>query len=362
MQTGQWHIQKLVSPTDGKPHRLPYLITIQGDHGNTMRLRTSGVWPPPTSSLYAIRDQSEWSDGDLEEVEECRILDVHAVKGLKASTITIVLDRASRKRCSILITKKSDGREHIYFRTEASINASRGHLYAPPASKRVIGEVVIDTRERYAWKLDATNVTREALPAGDYALRHEERYIAVVERKSIQNMLANLNSLEAYHAHLAELATYPRAQLVIEATLADFGKKDKLHPMSPLRAQRALFDIQARHPNLQVIFAGNRKLAQAHVAGFFGAVSAVLGQEKAPPIQEDLALSTRGDRSNTGGVPAEIRHELMHTLPDRFTLSQACAALPNHPKPQVQACIRDLRDQGKLIRHGHGRSAVWHRA
>jgi len=360
MQTGKWRIQKLIDQPGGKPHRLPYLITIEGNHGNAMRLRTSGLWPPPTSSLYAIRDHADQIDDQLEDVEECRILDVHAVKGDKASTITVVLDRANRKRCNILIIKKG-GHEHVYFRTEASINASRGHLYAPPASKRVLGEVVVDTREKYAWKLDATNVAREALPAGDYALRHEERIVAVVERKSIKNMLANLNSLEAYHAHLAELATYPRAQLVIEATLADFGKKEKLHPMSPSRAQRALFDIQARHPNLQVIFAGNRKLAQAHVAGFFGAVSALLCQEEAPPVQEDLALSTRGARANTGGIPAEIRHALMHTLPDRFTINQAWAALPQHDKQQVQASIKDLRDQGKLVRHGHGRSAIWHR-
>lgn len=56
--------------------------------------------------------------------------------------------------------------------------------------EREIG-IVIDSSERYPWKFANAEVRRSSLPAGDYALIHEERPAAVVERKSFDNLLAD---------------------------------------------------------------------------------------------------------------------------------------------------------------------------
>jgi hypothetical protein len=171
---------------------------------------------------------------------------------------------------------KADGskKEVIFLRTEKSTKAHRSRTYIQPTSLRNIAEIVIDAREKYPWSFSATTVTKATLRSGDYALRIDEVIQAVVERKTLSNMLATLAALETYHTHLHELASYPMAALVIEAQYRDFLNPEITKPMAASRCGRALADIAARHPNLQIIFAGNRKDANVWAAQFFAACSA----------------------------------------------------------------------------------------
>jgi len=71
-------------------------------------------------------------------------------------------------------------------------------------------------------------VTRRKLPVGDYALVEDERLVAVVERKTRENLLGNVHEIRGLHQQLAELGSYPHAAVVVEAQYADFGDPAKI--------------------------------------------------------------------------------------------------------------------------------------
>lgn len=357
MQPGVWRIEKVIRD-EGRPSTLPYLITLQASTGAEIQLRSSGPWPAPGHNLFAMRSTALKDGERTEHFEECRIVDVQKKAGAKATTIHVVLDRKRQKRCSFLFVRK-DGREQVFFRTESGIKAHRSRTYLQPSSLRLVSEVVIDSREKYPWNLNAEHVVRRELPAGDYALCMQEKIVAVVERKTLANMLANLNSLEAYHTHLVELTAYPGAELVVEASLADFFNPEKVKPMSSARCLRALADIAARHPSLRITYAGNRKNAQLWAAQYFGAVAARLhGANEGTLVQQSL-LDQRQGRDFTGGLEAEIRHTVMFVLPNKFQVAQVRAAHPDASKVLVTDCLRALRKEGKVFTNGHGRGTVW---
>ena len=360
MQPGTWRIDRVIRD-EGKQSTLPYLITVHSVTGGEIQLRCAGPWPAPGSNLYAMRSEV-LKDGERTElVEECRIVDIQKKSGPKATTVHVVLDRKRQKRCSFLFVKKN-GREQVFFRTESGIKAHRSSSYLQPKPLRFVSEIVIDSREKYPWKINAAHVIRRELPAGDYALCVQERIVAVIERKTLQNMLANLNSLEAYHTHLAELTTFPGAEVVIEASLADFFNPEKVKPMSATRCTRALADIAAKHPSLRITYAGNRKNAQIWATEYFGAVAAKYHGVEEEKYEQGSLLNQNSDRSFTGGVISEIRHTVMFVLPERFQVAQVRDAHPEASKVAIADCLKALRGEGKLTTSGHGRGTVWVRA
>lgn len=353
MKGGTWRVERLIR--DGKAPSLPFLITIQSDDGQTLVLRSGRPWPAPRGNSF-IKRQDRRATDEHEVVEECRVLDVHKVAGDKATTVHVLLDRAQRKRCSFLFLKK-DGEEVAYFRTQGGIEAHRSRTYLQPTALRVAHEIVIDTRERYPWVLEAERVVRAPLPAGDYALRIAEKFAAVVERKTFENMLGNLSRLEAYHGHLAELAQFPAAALVIEAQYGDFANPKKTHPMAATRALRALADLDARHPNLKVVFAGNRKQGALWVAEFFSAIAAHHRNGGGSVVQPQL-LDEHG-RTHSGGAVMQLREAVLTRLPERFAAAEAMALAPGLTSVQVSACLRALREEGRLVSEGRGRGTRW---
>lgn len=96
---------------------------------------------------------------------------------------------------------------------------------------------------------------------GDYALKRNEELPAIVERKTYENIVAGFGRMSAFHQQLAELERYSLSALVIEANYSDFLKPEKLKYYSPVFSVKAIAEIFTFHPKLQVVFAGNRKLA-----------------------------------------------------------------------------------------------------
>jgi hypothetical protein len=72
--------------------------------------------------------------------------------------------------------------------------------------------ILIDTRERYPYKFtqQQAGTERQALPAGDYGIRHDGELIAVVERKSLADLVRRLIDGHLTYA-LADMAALPRA-------------------------------------------------------------------------------------------------------------------------------------------------------
>lgn len=361
MPRAVWTIEK-VEAGDGLV-RLGYRIRLTGEHGEIFEVRTSDVWPPPAAHLFAMLSNSLREGESSVEIERCNAISVSKRVGPNATTLDVVLDRGQRRRCSFLIyTNKKTGKRQVSFRTPDAVKSHKSRSYLQPASARVVGEVVVDTREKYGWKLAAEKQVREALPAGDYAARVNGRIVAVVERKTFKNMLAEISSLERYHAHLSELACYPRAALVIEAAYSDFLNPDKTRPVAADRCRRALADINALHPNLLVHFGGNRKESAIWAGSFFEACCAADANKRTPDLLTEKADESGQEvRTHQGGAWAEVRPLVLFEIQGPFTLRDLHERLPQCPMDVIRREVGKLRSEGIVTISGKGRGVVYSR-
>lgn len=367
--TGTWRVDA-ITRADGSRPSFPYVLTLTSQ-GKQIAYRTRELWPPPTGNVYMERYRPVEGRDTLSLVEEFPLLSLKAVHGKRrpngkqVSTIHLAIDRPSRKHCSILQTREYAGddvaKEAVFLRTEAATKSHRSRFYLQPRSQHVAQEIVIDSREKHPWTFAAERVTRGHLRSGDYALRIGEKTIAVIERKTFENALSMLSTLESYHTHLTELATYAHGALVIEANYADFLNPKKVVNQSAPRCAEALADLHARHPGLQVQFAGNRKGANVWAAHFFAGCAALATGTHAFDAPEQTALVDDRGRANTGGIDAEIRHAVMQTLPTPIRLRELVAAFPTVAKKRLGDCLKTLRSEGKLTTSGHGAGTCWHR-
>lgn len=132
--------------------------------------------------------------------------------------------------------------------------------------------ILIDTRERYPYRFPKKEATieRQTLPAGDYGVRVADELVAVVERKSLQDLTSNLVSGSLTYA-LAGLATVERAALVVEDRYAAIFKLDFVPPGF---AADLLAAVQVPYPKVPIIFCDTRPLAEEWVHRFLGAAVA----------------------------------------------------------------------------------------
>ena len=96
--------------------------------------------------------------------------------------------------------------------------------------------------------------------------------LALVERKTFDNLLADFGMMPVLHQRLAELATYDNHAMVIEGPYVDFLNPKKVHHYSPGFCAKAIADLYALHPNLRLVFCANRKVANEWTRQYFAAV------------------------------------------------------------------------------------------
>jgi ERCC4-type nuclease len=129
--------------------------------------------------------------------------------------------------------------------------------------------IVIDTREQEPYSFDPKLVVpaRRALPAGDYSISGMESLVAV-ERKTVDDFVGTvIRARQRFHRELAKLATYRRACVVVEGSLADLltGKyTSRAHPESVFGSALA---ITIDH-GVPVFFCSNRQAACRFVQGY----------------------------------------------------------------------------------------------
>ena len=84
-------------------------------------------------------------------------------------------------------------------------------------SARGVIEILVDTRERYAWKFTDQQATteRRALTVGDYGVELEGRIVGAVERKTLEDLSGRLVD-GSLLSMLAELASVDRAAILVE--------------------------------------------------------------------------------------------------------------------------------------------------
>jgi ERCC4-type nuclease len=134
-------------------------------------------------------------------------------------------------------------------------------------------EIVVDTRERYPFRFakQQAATSRAALPAGDYAVRHSDgSIVAAVERKSIDDLASGLNNGTLVF-ELAKLGELPRAAIVIEERYSSLIK----HAYAPAGfLPDMLARIQVRYPEVPIVFAETRPLAEEWTFRYLGAAAA----------------------------------------------------------------------------------------
>jgi len=269
MAKGTWILER--TQNDRFPYRLQI---IKGDRP-WLVLRTQDHWPAAGKHIFCLReDEPPAPDEVLKELERVDIVAFHE----RGRRISVVLDRKLCKRRDFLFLKKSykgrpgESYEQIFWLTQRSIEQHR------PAFKLVsredsIGLVVrIHSNERYPWRFPGAVTERGSLPSGDYALMDGDEILALVERKTLDNLLADFGMMPVLHQKLAELAAHDNHAMVIEAPYADFLNRKKVHYYTPGFCARAIAELYALHPNLRIVFCANRKFANEWTRHFFTAV------------------------------------------------------------------------------------------
>lgn len=246
---------------------LPYLVRIPlGPRGIVLKARE--MWPR-TAKVYCHR--AEWP-ADPEVLE--RVPTKSCVQ--RGAAIDLVLDRGRENRSQFVLTV-ARGREMIFWQTARVAKQARPNVRTPRARASGLPglEILVDVHERYAWTFaDQQATTRKApLSAGDYAVEVDGRVVAAVERKSLADLVATLTSGKGRYL-AAALAELPRAAIVVEDR---YSKVFSLERVRPAVVADAIAESHARVPNVPIIFAETRKLAQEWTYRFLAASLTELG-------------------------------------------------------------------------------------
>ena len=240
---------------------LPYLLWIPMGR-EPLVLKAKDTWPR-TAKVYCHR--ADWPD-------EPEIVDEIAVRSCvrRGVAIDLVLDRARENRSQFVVTALKGGREGIFWQTAKTTRKTRPGMRLPTRrSAAGVLEIVVDTRERYAWKFERQQVelTKRALAVGDYAIELDGAVVGVVERKKLQELASNVVD-GSLLVTMAELATVPRSAIVVEDRWADVFR---LQFVSPSMVAEMLAAAQVRYPTVPIVFCETRPLAQEWAYRFLGA-------------------------------------------------------------------------------------------
>lgn len=255
---------------------LPYLLWVP--LGSTpLILKAKDTWPR-TAKVYCHR--GEWPE-HAEIVEETPVRS--CVR--RGVAIDLVLDRHRENRSQFVVTTLKGGREGIFWQSAKTTRKTRPGLRLPTRRSAAGAlEIVVDTRERYAWKFERQQATlvKRALTAGDYAVELDGEVVGVVERKKLAELAANVVD-GSLLITLAELATARRAAIVVEDRWADVFR---LEYVSPSMVAEMLAAAQVRYANVPIVFCESRPLAQEWAYRFLGAAAAFADEDADPRLAE----------------------------------------------------------------------------
>jgi hypothetical protein len=236
-------------------------------------LKSRDTWPR-TAKVYCHRAET-WPE-PAEVVEEVPVRS--CVR--RGVAIDLVLDRSRENRSQFVFTTIQGGRKGIFWQSARTTRRARPGIRVP--TRRASGHtdlaVLVDTRERYPYRFtnQQAKVQRRGLPAGDYGVELDGEIVAVVERKTLADLSARLVDGNLPYL-LAELATLPRAAVVVEDRYADVFK---LTHVAPGFVAELLAAVQVRYPTVAIMFCETRPLAEEWTFRFLGAALAFARAER----------------------------------------------------------------------------------
>lgn len=254
----------LVARNPDPDSSLPYLLYLPVDGG--VILRAKDRWPA-TARVYCHRHDSPWPE-DADVVEDVGVVSCRR----RGPAVDLVLDRPQQHRSQFVFVEVR-GRPAIFWQTQKVARTANPGGRVP--RRRALAEafvVCVDTREKYPYKFVGRDVIleRAAVAAGDYGVRAGDQWLAVVERKSLDNLAGSLSD-GTLAFQLARLAELPLAAVVVE------GRYPALLEL-PRAAAGWLGDIlarlQIRYREVPILFADSRKFAEEWTFRFLAAAVA----------------------------------------------------------------------------------------
>jgi ERCC4 domain len=307
--------------------------------GDGLLFRTSDTWPR-TKALYCHpADLEEWPTGDAVEIVERVALRSCARRG---AAIDVVLDRARENRSQIVYTR-GRGRDMVFWQSPRTRKQARPQVRTPTARPAALDgtgpddiEIVVDAHERYPYRFASqqARTVRRALPAGDYGVVLGESLAASVERKSLPDLISSVANGRLRFA-LGELSALPRAAVVVEDRWSQvFAQRH----VRPAQVADSLAELQVRWPDVPIVFAETRPLAEEWTFRYLAAALAWAHDEHAigarlPGVTTELTAPTAPEAS-TAEVRAWARAAGID-VPDRGRL-----------RPEVWARFREATRTG----------------
>jgi len=254
----------LVARNPQEDSRLPYLLRLPLEGGLVLKARAT--WPA-TARVYCHRYEEPWPE-DAAIVEQTPV----RLCRRRGAAIDLVLERSRLARAQFVFTQVR-GREAIFWQTQKTARAANpgGRI---PRRRSLTGPVMIavDARERYPYRFaqQAAETVRATVPVGDAVQSADGSILAAVERKSLEDLATSLSD-GTLAFQLQRLAELPLAAVVIESR---YSALYKLAHVNGGWLADQLTRLQARYPEIQLVFADSRRYAEDWAYRFLAAALA----------------------------------------------------------------------------------------
>lgn len=276
---------------------LPYLLRLPLPRPVVLKARET--WPR-TAKVYCHR-ADEWP-ADAEIVERVPVTSCIA----RGPAVDLVLDRGRENRSQLVFTRLRGGREAIFWQSPRTNRKARPGVRTPSARASGLDalEIVVDSHERYPYRFASqqASTARGGLRCGDYGVRRDGQLIAVVERKSLEDLARSLVD-GRLAGQLSELASVPHAAVVVEER---YPRLFALPHVKPGFVADLLARVQVRWPSVPIFFAETRPFAEEWTFRFLGAAMSESVADNR--VQQRLAdLVGAGALGPPRPTPAQIR-------------------------------------------------------
>lgn len=292
-------MELLIARNPDPDSRLPYLLWLPV--GDGLLFRTSGTWPRTTALYCYPVPLDEWPP-EPELVERVRLRSC----ARRGAAVDLVLDR-SRENRSQLVYTTARGRDAVFWQSPRTRKKARPNVRTPTA--RAAGQadldITVDAHEQYPYRFadKSVQVTRRALPCGDYGVSTAGRLVAAVERKSLPDLVTSLTTGKLAHA-VAELAALPRAAVVIEERYSQLFKLDRVRPAT---VADGLAEVQLRWPAVPIVFCETRRLAEEWTYRYLAGAHAWAATEPAAQARAGVSGSDLDTAPAAEPSTAEVR-------------------------------------------------------
>jgi hypothetical protein len=254
----------LIAANPDEQSRLPFLLRVPLASGDLV-FRTSGTWPR-TKALYCYPvGLDEWPP-DAVIVEHLPLRSCQR----RGAAIDLIVDRSRENRSQLVFTQ-ARGRDAVFWQSQRTRKQARPNVRTPTARAHGIADlqIIVDAHEQYPYRFATQQVStvKRALPCGDYGLVVDGQLVASVERKSLVDLVASLTSGKLRY-QVADLATLPRAAVVVEDRYSQLFKLDRIRPAV---VADGLAELHIRWPTVPVVFCENRQLAEEWTYRFLAA-------------------------------------------------------------------------------------------